>query len=76
MNRPPSDATSLRKTRELLNTYKIRVTKLEQEIAQRDIYKMRAAKAEQELAQWKIRFDALLMRAPQISDPTTTEKNT
>ena len=34
MSRPPSDATSLRKTRELLNTYKIRVTKLEQEVAQ------------------------------------------
>ena len=64
MSKPPLDATALRNTHRLLKR-------------ELDLHKMRVAVAEQELTKWKERFDALLMRTPQISsDPTTTEKNT
>jgi len=63
MSRAPSDATKLRTA---LADLKVVRKNFDNVQAQLYVYRVRATKAEQEAADWRKRFDALLLRTPEV----------
>ena len=66
MSRLPSEATQLRNLKAQLKRAEADISAL---MSKRDEYRARATKAEQDASEWKARFDTLLERDSQRSEP-------